>query len=293
MEREDIYNCEIVNQISIIDFLERLGYKPQRTKGKSYWYCSPLREEKEASFKVDTGRNQWFDFGLWKGGSLVDLGIAYYECPVSDFLTMIKEDNLLRLQVKSKAIDYHLADVDERKLKILSTRKLSSYALYDYLNFRAIQLSIAKQYCQQVNYKIEDKNYFAIGFKNDSGGYELRNKIIKLSSSPKDITTILNGNKKVSVFEGFFNFMSYLVLFGEDAINETDFIILNTLAFFRKSLQLTNSYEEVNLFLDNDVSGQNCTAEMLEAGLKYIDKSSLYQDHNDLNDYLRFEKNRA
>lgn len=59
-----------VKQIRIEDYLHTLGHAPVRRQGVNLWYRSPLREEKVASFKVNTGLNCWYDFGLGKGGNV-------------------------------------------------------------------------------------------------------------------------------------------------------------------------------------------------------------------------------
>jgi 5S rRNA maturation endonuclease (ribonuclease M5) len=45
---------------------------------------------------------------------------------------------------------------------------------------------------QEVYYQVNSKNFFALGFKNDSNGYELRSKYYKgsLKGSIKDLTTL-------------------------------------------------------------------------------------------------------
>ena len=63
-------NIEDVKQISIADYLHSLGYSPVKRQGNGLWYKSPLREEHEASFKVNTDRNLWYDFGAGKGGNI-------------------------------------------------------------------------------------------------------------------------------------------------------------------------------------------------------------------------------
>jgi hypothetical protein len=91
-------------------------------------------------------------------------------------------------------------------IQILYAGQLTSKTLLDYVVSRSVSADIARQYCRQVNYQIEDRRYFAIGLLNNSGGYELRNSYLKLASSPKDITTINLGAPTVSVFEGMFDF---------------------------------------------------------------------------------------
>ena len=63
-------NIEDVKQIPIADYLHSLGYSPVKQQGNGLWYKSPLREEHEPSFKVNTDRNLWYDFGAGKGGNI-------------------------------------------------------------------------------------------------------------------------------------------------------------------------------------------------------------------------------
>lgn len=65
-------------QIRIADYLQSLGYTPVNRKGNSLWYKSPLREETEASFKVNTELNQWYDFGIGRGGNIIALASELY-----------------------------------------------------------------------------------------------------------------------------------------------------------------------------------------------------------------------
>ena len=57
-----IMTIQEAKQIRIADYLQSLGYTPVKRQDSSLWYKSPLREEAEASFKVNTELNQWYDF---------------------------------------------------------------------------------------------------------------------------------------------------------------------------------------------------------------------------------------
>ncbi|SSY88001.1 DNA primase [Parabacteroides distasonis] len=50
-----------VKQIKLADYLQSLGYTPVKQQGKNLWYKSPLREETDASFKVNTELEKWYD----------------------------------------------------------------------------------------------------------------------------------------------------------------------------------------------------------------------------------------
>jgi DNA primase len=73
-------NCEQANQIDLVDYLQSIGHEPSKLRGNDYWYHSPLRNEKEPSFKVNRSKNVWYDHGLGKGGTLVDFAMEYYHC---------------------------------------------------------------------------------------------------------------------------------------------------------------------------------------------------------------------
>ncbi len=51
---------EEAKSIRIADYLHSLGYSPVKQQGINLWYKSPFREESEASFKVNTEREQWY-----------------------------------------------------------------------------------------------------------------------------------------------------------------------------------------------------------------------------------------
>ena len=56
----------------IADYLHSLDIPSHQATRCQSVYKSPLREEAEASFKVNTEREQWYDFGLGKGGGIID-----------------------------------------------------------------------------------------------------------------------------------------------------------------------------------------------------------------------------
>lgn len=66
-------NIEQVKNIALEDYLHSLGFSPIKQQGSSLWYNSPFRTETEASFKVNLTRNEWYDFGLGKGGNIIAL----------------------------------------------------------------------------------------------------------------------------------------------------------------------------------------------------------------------------
>jgi hypothetical protein len=270
-------------KIDMVEYLSAIGFEPQRKLGNNHWYHSPLRDEKSPSFKVDKALNLWFDFGEGVGGNLIDFGILYYKCSVSQFLQNLNGNFpfLKPQQTERKAIP-----VKEPQIIVTDVKPLKHFALQQYIESRKIPLEIANKYCREATYTNGGKSYFAIAFKNDDGGYELRNKYFKNSSSPKGITHIKNGHDSLSVFEGFFDFLSFQTLFkNTDRIN-SDYLILNSLSFFEKSRPIMESYPAIRLYMDNNTAGQKFSASACAISKAYSNESSLYPKHEDLNDFL-------
>ena len=58
-----------MREIPIADFLNAMGIQPTKQRGNALWYSAPYRTERTPSFKIDTAKNVWFDFGTSKGGT--------------------------------------------------------------------------------------------------------------------------------------------------------------------------------------------------------------------------------
>ena len=86
-----------IKQVSIVDYLAQIGYKPKLTKGVNYWYCSPLRTELTPSFKVNAERNQWYDFATGDHGDIIDLVCALQHCSTVEAMRRLATLNGVRL----------------------------------------------------------------------------------------------------------------------------------------------------------------------------------------------------
>ena len=101
---------------------------------------------------------------------------------------------------------------------------------------------------------------------------------------PKHITHIANGNARCNVYEGFIDFLSAERL----GYNEgNDSVILNSVSNVAKATEPLREYSVVACYLDNDNAGRTALSRLQqELGDKVMDKSALYPNHKDLNDYL-------
>ena len=67
MKEEDLSR---IKRYPIVEYLERKGIKPVRRTPSYALYHSPLREETQPSFKVDTEKNLWIDYGEGRAEAL-------------------------------------------------------------------------------------------------------------------------------------------------------------------------------------------------------------------------------
>lgn len=272
--------------ISIVSIMESLyALYPQKDGEREVWFFSPIREESTPSFKVDQAKNVFFDHGEGWGGTPIDLVCRLSNCSVAEALRKISElssDSDAKVSRSSP-----LSHADETpKSKITKITELSSGQM-NYIRSRGITDAIAKKYLVSVHYVNEPdaKSFYNIGFVNDSGGYDVRSNSFKGCVGKKDISTIRGKDAtKVSVFEGFFDFLSALVFFGVESF-KGDVIILNSISQIRK-IDLS-SYQSIYLFLDNDKAGDGATAELIRRyENRCQDCRHYYRDKKDFNELL-------
>ena len=222
MKEEDL---STIKRYPIVEYLERKDIKPMRRTPSYAMYRSPLRMEAHPSFKVDTEKNLWIDYAEGRGGSIINLCMRLEGCTLSEAICRLGQnatDNITYSSHKDFSqnnLQPTMAANETRKLISISDTLLPH--LQEYLTkVRCIDLEKAKPFLKCISYEIRGRRYQAIGFANQSGGYELRdNGSFKGTIAPKDITLIFTDKQTehvidkplpVCVFEGFVDFLSFL-----------------------------------------------------------------------------------
>ncbi len=274
-------NCTQAKTIRVEDFLLQLGYKPTREQGQNLWYHSPFREEQIASFKVNRSLNVWHDFGTGQGGNIIDLVKSLKNTErISDCLDFIEQ---AMKGTRATPFSFH----QQRSLPKAYTyelKELTNLSLLTYLESRQVSKAAAQAFCKEAHYLHQGKNYFAIAFPNDNGGYELRNPYFKGCFPPKEIRTIDKGSKEVNLFEGFIDFLSFISVFPSQ--QNVSALILNSVANLNKAIPFLKKHKEISSFLDNDEAGKRAFLEVQRLGVPTNNRSALFAEYKDLNDYL-------
>lgn len=279
-------------QIRIADYLQSLGYTPVKQQGNSLWYNSPFRQETEASFKVNTDRNLWYDYGLGRGGNILALAQELYRSDNVPYLL----DRIAEQAPHTRPVSFYFRQQPSKpSFQQLEVRELSHPALLRYLQERGINTALAKPECKELHFTHNGKPYFAIGFPNVAGGYEVRNCFFKGCIAPKDISHIRQQGEpreKCLVFEGMMDYLSFLTLRMKNSPNMPnldgqDYVILNSVANVSKAADVLHGYGRIHCLLDNDEAGRKAYRELeRELGGRIRDFSENYHGYKDLNDYL-------
>lgn len=286
-----------IKQISIREYLAGLEIYPAKDHSHYGMYHSPFREDPHASMKVDYPKNLWIDYGIGEGGTLIDLVMKMEHCSLHEAISMlerkyngIEASTYQRNSAPSGNFSFHREKTDstvkspEPSITILKVQPIGNPALIEYLNERQINLSIARIHCCEVHYSANDKPYYAVGFENDKGGYELRSKYFKGCTS-KDITSIKRNKNHCLFFEGFMDYLSFLTIQKQQHA-PIDVIVLNSLSNLGKVKSTLSAYKGIFTFFDNDQAGKRAVQELQSACNNVNDLSYCYSGCKDLNEYL-------
>ncbi len=282
MKRNSL-SCEKARAVCIVKAMAKVGHLPKRETEREAWFLSPFRPETQASFKVSKTKNLWFDHGVGFGGNVIDLVMRLYGCRVRDALRFLSD--------MPPSFSFHpqpFVPPSDDGLLIKGANPIWHLGLKAYLKQRNIALETAKKYCKEVHYSCKGRDYYAIGLQNDSGGWELRNKYYKNSSSPKNITYLQNRYRRLIVTEGMFDFLTVVDFY----CNNTDFLILNSLSMVKRAMNYIELYGQIELYLDNDKAGKRLTDRLIQHHSNCVDKSYLYKDYKDVNEMWIGRKNR-
>ena len=275
---------EEIRDMPVTDFLHKLGLKSTKKRGCEVWYHAPYRSDRTPSFCVNTEKNIWNDFGAGMGGDIFTLAGLIINS--NDFMAQARYiGEVTNNPVESSTPPKYEPEPVMPQFTDVEVKPLGHQALLGYLRERGIPADIATANCVEIHYRLHGKQYFAVGFPNEDGGYEIRNKFFKGSIPPKAVSLIRNGSTTVNVYEGFVDFLSGLTLgYGRTEDN----LVLNSVANREKAYRHLDGYEAIKCWLDNDKAGLQCLEALQKRyGEKVKDFSVVFRPCKDVNEYLQ------
>lgn len=279
-------NCTQFNKISVEEVLQSLGHLPTKQNEKEAWFINPFSKENDASFKINKNLNYWYLFSEGIGGNNIDFMKKYLNYSISEVLVWADNQNFSSFQNQKNLPNQKLRNLP-KNYQITEVKEIQSAALLEYLKNRKVESQT--EFLKEIHYQMNDKNYFGIGFKNDSGGYEIRNAYSKICLGKKDISSIKNDSKSLRIFEGFFDFLSYKSIENYLEREPSDYFILNSVSMLNKIKSKIGNYEIIELYFDNDQAGNRAIEIIKNENKNVEDCRLLYSDFKDLNDWLVHE----
>lgn len=294
-------NIEQAKGIAMTEILRKIGCRPVRNNASDIWYLSPFRSEKTASFKVNTDKNVWFDFGAGKGGNVIKFACEYlllHSEPngVSDALRWLGQlmPTTYSYIHKSNTVPEPVAAVPS--LVAVKAYELQYRTLTNYVENRGIPLELAQEFLKEVlvRHRKTGREFFAIGLYTEAEGYELVTEDFKGTIGAKSISFI-RGTKvpanEIHIFEGMMDFLSAVAEHPEQHF-EGDIIVLNSVSCLPQVfpyIRNYNDYRKLTTWLDNDEAGTSATKKLKEFAniqdISFTAMNETYAPHKDVNEW--------
>jgi hypothetical protein len=278
---------QIKEQVSLVDLLSRLGFQPLRTSGRELLYISMIRDsDTNPSFSVNEQLGVWYDHGLGKGGNIIDFGLAYWQIPFSEVLKKIVQ--ITSADIKPVISGRKRSAVKIPNYQIQQIKELGNNSVItEYLQSRKIW-GAAQGRLKEIYYYVEDqkklrKYFFAAGWQNELGAWEVRNLYFKGCLGHKAISFIQGDDTKLSVFEGYLNYLSWLC---ENPQVTHSALVLNNISLLNIGIIKAKDFAEVSLYFDRDSAGLIAGLDFKKAVPQATDCSTIYRHHNDYNEKL-------
>ena len=282
-------NINQTKNIPLVELLGKLNIFPVRITENRALYYALNRFEKTPSLSIELKKNKAIDYGTGKVYDAVSLIQEIHNCSVSDALKIISEKNFSSFQ-KQEKFENKTNFKEEKNYRILKVEdEITHPTLIQYLQKRKVLEH--KKLLKEIHYEVKNKEgiwkkYFSVGFPNQhKNSFEISSPIWKGCLGKKDIVLIENDSSIINIFEGFWDYFSFISLEKFHQNIKSDFIILNSLSLLNK---LTNFEKYITVFVwfDDDNVGKSCT-KLLENKFKNVkDCSEFYSKKNckDLNE---------
>lgn len=314
LNRELQDRLDKANNVPIRDIMVHFGYHPVKEMADKDTYKSPFRDEKEPSMRVTKRSsdprfvNKWQDFG--EDGKVNDA--VNLVCRIMEYSRQFEgvkyiESNFLGAYpladkpapTPSRKIPAKANNTPNYLIRSVSD-SFSNISLIQYAASRGISLeTLNASRCVELTYSRNGYTYDAIALKIDEGGYEVRcvpprddPKKGKYTLGHKGVSTLRNNtdtmNENCLVFEGMFNYLSYLQLYGTSS--GQDIIVLNGKDNAGSLEYLCHKgVKNLYFFADNDDAGREALDTACRiTGCLVFDMSWLYTPLglSDLNEFL-------
>lgn len=251
-----VYNADEIRELlSPGALLMRLGHRPLCVKdGYEEIYRSMLRPDPAGQLMVDTRLNLWFDrsgdnpSGI-RCGDVIDLAKAIYHS--LSFPEILLKLSMLaarttprRKRCAQRVPFYHVADIQPLGGNVEIAEYLRSQDLWE--------LSLGQ--LKEVYYFTQDekhrrKDFFAAGWPNENGGWEVRAKNFSGCIGPSGMSFIEGDPDRLLVFVHYTDYLGWRYAHRREP---SSILVLNSPAFTTAALCRAKNFGEAGLYDGQD-----------------------------------------
>lgn len=291
----------VPTRLKVADVLVNYGKDVSFTR--SGLIKSPFRNERTPSFHILAGGYGWMDFGDGTKGGVIDLVMRLEHCDRTFAIRRLAEiRNGGHLFVPSGRQAPRPNCRQAPALKVVSSAYVSDDTLIRYASGRGISEDVLRMYCREVAVRTGRSGSVQsyIGFPNNVDGLVLRSAASRPRAkrctnssptylSPDGMITAGPTDCAVAVFEGFFDFLSFIERrrTAHGIMPGCDICVLNSVANLKRSLDFILGHKRIDLYLDNDKAGWETSEAIIKAGpgIDVLDHSGEYAGYGDLNEF--------
>lgn len=278
MEATSLNTNSTCGQVPLCKLLEHLGHTPAKINGNEHLYYNVLKSaDSRFSFIVNEQLDIWYDRLTRKSGNVIDFCSAYWPElnleQVSEKLGDIGQllANTIRIQPtknggrKRLAIKLPLYHIEE-------TRPVGCNSeIREYLQSQDIwEISIG--HVKEVYYYFVDENkrrkdFFAAGWQNENGGWEVRGRNFSGCLGKKGMTFVQGKNNRLVLFEDYFDYLYWRYA---NRAYEPSILVLNSPEFLDAAKKRASRFDDVAFYLGKKYLDEETLATIEKSGLQKI-----------------------
>ncbi|MBT2560111.1 hypothetical protein J7E50_02600 [Pedobacter sp. ISL-68] len=246
-------------QVRLGNLLARLGFKPLKTSSDEALYLNVLRaSEIKPSFTINTRLDIWFDHLTKKSGDIIDFGMAYWVgldqqqvlekisllCLSEPDVQMSRARENLRKRRAIKIPYYHIAETRPLGCNSGITAYLQSQGIWE------IALGQLQEICYYVvDEKQRRKDFFAAGWQNENGGWEVRSRNYSGCLGRKGMSFIPGSQSSLVLFEEYTDYLSWIYANRGSGAN---ILVMNSPEFIQAAKCRATKFAEVAVYFSKD-----------------------------------------
>ncbi len=257
----------ISDNVSLIDYFYHLESK------KIVRFDKKVNEN--YYFKTDSDKYSVSDQGFYnltqkKGGRIIKAVMELEKKSWKSSVNFLKDfgNTTLNTELKKEFTEKRNETNHKSEIKVIRSTVPNNKKLLSFFENIGISKQVLEENTQQVHYGVNGKEYFGIGLKNQSNGYDIRNPFMKSKIGKNDFSLIQGKEKnRMVVFSEITNALSFLQLLKKNN-KENNYLLvcLNSTKNIDKFIEKNKDYNgSIRLILDGNTAGDNATKKLLTA----------------------------